>query len=69
MASLLAAMGRMSPWATTRPMCSSGAARSQTVVQWASNSLKVAGSDTIPPGVAITTSLWIWMVSSSALRS
>ena len=69
MASLLAAIGRMSPWATTRPMCSSGAALNHTVVQWASSSLNVAGSDTMPPGVAMTTSLWICIVSSSALRS
>ncbi|MCY1215656.1 hypothetical protein D3C72_2142130 [compost metagenome] len=57
MASLLAAIGRVSPCAATRPMCSSGAACSHTVVQWASSSLKVAGSDTMPPGVAMTTSL------------
>ena len=56
MASRLAAIGRVSPWAATRLMCSSGAALSQTVVQWASSWLNVAGSETMPPGVAITTS-------------
>ena len=37
-------------------MCSSGEACSQTVVQWPSKALKVAGSATMPPGVAITAS-------------
>lgn len=44
-----------------------GDALNHTVVQWASSSLKVAGSDTMPPGVAMTTSLWICIVSSRAL--
>ena len=55
-ASALAAIGRMSPCAATRCMWSSGLAFSHTVVQCASNSLKVAASDTMPPGVAITAS-------------
>ena len=45
---------RVSPWAITRFMWSSGSACSHTVVQCASSRLKVAGSDTRPPGVAIT---------------
>jgi len=56
MASLLWAMGRMSPCAMTRFMWSSGLACSHTVVQWLSSRLKLAGSETMPPGVAITAS-------------
>ena len=55
-ASALAAIGRMSPCAATRRMWCSGSACNQTVVQWASSRLKVAASDTSPPGVAITAS-------------
>ena len=55
-ASRLAAIGRRSPWAATRFMWSSGVACSHTVVQWFSSRLKLAASDTSPPGVAMTAS-------------
>ena len=56
MASLLPAIGRKSPWVITRCICSWGEAFSQTVKHSDSSNLKVAGSDTMPPGVAITAS-------------
>jgi hypothetical protein len=50
-------------------MCSSAEACSQIVVQWPSRASKVAGSATMPPGVAITAWACRRSVSSSARRS
>ena len=69
MARALFAIGRMSPCAITRFMCSSGSARTQTVKQEASSNSSVPGSVTMLPLVA-TTKLLCWRsTSSSASRS
>ena len=69
MASVLPAIGRRSPCAITRFMCSSGVARNQTVKQRASSRSNVAGSDTMPPPVDSTARGWLAIVSSSARTS
>ena len=43
--------------------------RKETAPRAEKSRLKVAGSDTMPPGVAITASPWVCTVSSSARRS
>ena len=57
MARALLAIGRMSPCAITRFMCSSGSARTQTVKHEASSNSSVPGSVTMLPLVAITKSM------------
>ena len=68
-ASVLAAMGRVSPWAKTRAMWSSGVACNQIVKHCPSSRVKVASSDTKPPGVANTAWVLCAKLSSKARLS
>src|SRR5450631_1576281 len=69
MARALLAIGRMSPCAITRFICSSGSARTQTVKHDASSNSSVPGSVTMLPLVAITKCGCRRNTSSSASRS
>ena len=69
MARVLFAIGRISPCAITRCMCSSGSARTQTVKHEASSSSSVPGSVTIAPLVAIIKYCCCANTASSASRS